>query len=68
MSTLASLSKGQTFTLTEPGHKFEGRTLTVKSIGTTGHTLLAVDPVDGHSVYLYRTPARVEVLEPSTTA
>lgn len=63
MTTLATVTAGQTFKLTEPGHKFEGRTLTVKSIGTSGHTLLAVDLEAGSNVYLYRTPALVEVLE-----
>lgn len=61
MSTIATLTEGQTFTVTETGHKFEGRTLTVKSIGTTGRTLLATDAAKGNDVYLIRNDAAVKV-------
>lgn len=61
MSTIATLAEGQTFTVTEAGHKFEGRTLTVKSIGTTGRTLLALDADRGNKVFLVRDDAAVKV-------
>ena len=44
MSTIATLTEGQTFVVTQPGHKFEGRTLTVKSLGTTGMSALTYTP------------------------
>lgn len=60
MTTLQNLTAGQTFTITEAGHKFEGRTLTVKTVGDTGRTLLALD-ADGKKVFLKRNESAVEV-------
>lgn len=61
MSTIATLTEGQAFVITEPGHKFEGRTLTVRKIGETGRTLMATDAIKGNQVVLARNDASVEV-------
>jgi hypothetical protein len=61
MTTLQTLTAGQTFTITEAGHQFEGRTMTVKTVGATGRTLLALDATTGNKVFLKRNESAVEV-------
>ena len=60
-TTTAALTEGQTFTITEAGHRFEGRTLVVKAIGATGRTRLAIDEGKGNKVFLTRSTVAVTV-------
>ena len=60
--TIADLTEGDTFTITQPGHKFEGRTLTVKSLGSAGRTLCATDTDRGGRVFLVRSADTVTVV------
>jgi hypothetical protein len=53
MSTTTDLTEGQTFTPTEG--KFAGRTMTVKTIGSTGRTLIAIEQGTEKKIILTRT-------------
>lgn len=59
-STLATVTKGQTFTVTQPGHQFDGRRMTVVALGTTGRTM-KVEHDNGKSGFLFRDSTAVRV-------